>query len=79
MRQLKSLRRDSGLTQQKLAIATGLPRWRIAHAELGMIRLSSDELAAIRGVLVTVCSKRTERVLRLAGTKVSDVAVAVSQ
>jgi predicted transcriptional regulator len=67
MKKLKVLRRDSGLTQQDLSAASGVVRWRIAHAEVGLIRLTSEELDSIRAALVTACEKRSARVMRLRG------------
>ena len=63
MRNLRTLRKDSGLTQFSLAAATGIHRWRISHAELGLLKLESGEIAAIRKVLVAVARKNTTRVL----------------
>ena len=67
MRRLKNLRRDSGLTQHELALASGVARWRISHAEVGLLRLAPEEVNSIREALVTVCEKRSTRVLRSLG------------
>lgn len=64
MKKLKALRRDSGLTQQQLANAAGVPRWRIAHAEVGIVKLTSEEMGLIRNALVFACRQRSARVLR---------------
>lgn len=63
MKQLKRLRRDAGLTQYALASATGIHRWRISHAELGILELTRPEVELIRRTLVEACRKRSARVL----------------
>lgn len=63
MRHLKKLRRDSALTQYALAKATGIPRVKISHAELGIVTLTSGEVASIRKVLLEVSQKKSARVL----------------
>jgi predicted transcriptional regulator len=65
MKQLKRLRRDAGLTQYWLASATGIKRWRISHAELGILELTLQEVELVRSALVEACRKRTARVLEL--------------
>jgi predicted transcriptional regulator len=67
MKKLKHLRRDSGLTQQELASACGVARWRIAHAEVGLARLTAEEMKAVRCALVEACERRSARVLRSLG------------
>jgi predicted transcriptional regulator len=64
MRKLKTLRRDAGLTQYALAAVTGIHRWRISHAELGLVELTKDEIRAIRKVLLDVSRNNSARVLR---------------
>lgn len=63
MKNLKKLRRDSGLTQYGLAGATGIHRWRISHAELGLITLTPEEIDMVRRILVAESKKKSERVL----------------
>lgn len=63
MKKLKQLWRDAGLSQHALAKATGLHRWRISHAELGMAELTPEEIATIRRVLLSACQKKSARVL----------------
>jgi transcriptional regulator with XRE-family HTH domain len=67
MRNLKKLRRDSGLTQYSLASATGIPRVKISHAELGIVKLTADEVASIRKVLLKVSQNNSARVLAALG------------
>jgi transcriptional regulator with XRE-family HTH domain len=64
MKNLKKLRRDSGLSQHALEKATGIHRWRISHAELGIVTLTSAESVLIRKVLLNVARKKSARVLR---------------
>jgi predicted transcriptional regulator len=64
MKNLKSLRRDAGLTQHALAKRAGIHRWRIAHFEKGMTDLTNDEICAIRKVLLDVSANNSARVLR---------------
>jgi predicted transcriptional regulator len=64
MKNLKQLRRDAALTQYGLAKATGIPRAKICHAELGIVALSSGEIALIRKILLKVARKNSARVLR---------------
>jgi predicted transcriptional regulator len=79
MKKLKVFRRESGLTQQELSAASGVVRWRISHAEVGLIRLTPEELNAIRNALVAACEKRSTRVLRSLGqrTDMPEEAIAV--
>jgi len=65
MKNLKKLRRDSGLSQHALAKAAGLHRWRISHAELGMADLSADEADAIRKVLAGELQKKSRSLAAL--------------
>jgi predicted transcriptional regulator len=64
VKNLKRLRRDAGLTQHALSKAAGIHRWRIAHAERGMIELTDDENQSIRKILLKVSRKNSARVLR---------------
>lgn len=63
MKNLRKLRRDAAMSQFALAKATTIHRWRISHAELGMLELTPIEVAAIRKVLVDVSRKKSARVL----------------
>jgi len=63
MKNLRKLRRDAGLSQHALGAACGLPRWRIAHCEIGIIELKPDEVARIRKALLSVSQKKSSRVL----------------
>jgi predicted transcriptional regulator len=65
MRNLKKLRRDAGLTQHELASATSIHRWRISHAELGMLKLTPNEVEAIRQVLATAIQKKSRALAQL--------------
>ena len=60
---LRTLRRDAGLTQFALARRTGVPRWKIANAELGVRKLLPNEVEAIRKVLLDSAQKKSARVL----------------
>jgi len=62
-RKLKALRRDAGLTQFGLARRTGIPRWKIANAELGVRKLLPEEAEAIRKVLLVSAQEKSARVL----------------
>jgi predicted transcriptional regulator len=64
MKHLKQLRRDAAVTQYALAKATGIPRVKISHAELGIVELNSEEVASIRKFLLKVARKKSARVLR---------------
>jgi len=66
MKNLRKLRRDSGLTQYALACATGIHRWRISHAELGMLKLTPTEIEAIRKVLVGAIESKSRALEALA-------------
>jgi predicted transcriptional regulator len=65
MKNLKKLRRDSGLSQHALAKAAGLHRWRISHAELGIADLSADEAESIRKVLASELQKKSRSLAAL--------------
>lgn len=65
MKNLKKLRRDSGLTQYALANVSGIPRWRISHAELGILRLKPAEVEAIRKALVDAIEKKSRALAEL--------------
>jgi hypothetical protein len=62
-KKLKALRRDAGLTQFGLARGSGIPRWKIANAELGIRKLLPTEVEAIRKALVDSAQKKSARVL----------------
>lgn len=64
MKSLRKNRRDAGLSQHALGDACGIPRWRIAHCEAGIIELKPDEVARIRQVLLDVSKKKSARVLK---------------
>jgi transcriptional regulator with XRE-family HTH domain len=64
MKNLRQLRRDAALTQYALAKATGIPRVKISHAELGIVTLSPDEIVLVRKFLLNVARKKSARVLR---------------
>jgi predicted transcriptional regulator len=61
---LKRLRRDAGITQHALARATGVHRWRISHAELGWLKLTTQEVELIRNTLVEAVRRKSARVLK---------------
>jgi predicted transcriptional regulator len=63
MKNLRKHRRDAGLTQYALAHATGIHRWRISHAELGLLKLTAEEIASVSKTLVAVSRKKSARVL----------------
>lgn len=70
MKNLKKLRQEAGLTQHGLGALAKLPRWKIAHAEVGIVKLTPSEASAIRDVLMDACRKKSARVLAvLAGTQ----------
>ncbi len=60
---LRMLRRDAGLTQYGLSRKTGIPRWKIANAELGDRKLLPEEVEAIRAALLDSAQKKSARVL----------------
>ena len=62
MNELKNLRRNCGLTQYELARRTRIHRWRISHAELGLLELTAAEVASVSAVLVKISSKRSARI-----------------
>ena len=49
--ELKALRKRSGFSQFRLAILTGVSRFKISLAECGYEQLKKDELARLTGVL----------------------------
>lgn len=63
MKSLRKMRRALGLTQHALEAASGIARWKICHAELGLRQLTELEENVIRKVLVKV-RKKSERVLQ---------------
>jgi transcriptional regulator with XRE-family HTH domain len=65
MKNLRALRRDAALTQYGLAKLTGIDRTKISHAELGVVRLSADEIARIRKVLIATSKKKLTRLAQL--------------
>ena len=69
MKNLKQLRRDAALTQHALAKATGIPRVKICHAELGIAKLTPDEVARIRKFVLDLARKKSERVLAELGAE----------
>jgi predicted transcriptional regulator len=62
MKNLRNNRRDAGLTQYALARATGIRRWRISHAELGLLKLTSDESSLVSKILVEISRRKSARV-----------------
>jgi DNA-binding XRE family transcriptional regulator len=64
MKNLKQLRRDAMITQYALAKATGIPRAKISHAELGIVTLTPEESVLIRKCLLNIARKKSARVLR---------------
>jgi predicted transcriptional regulator len=64
MKNLKQLRRDAMITQYALAKATGIPRVKISHAELGIVTLTSAEIVLIQKCLLNIARKKSARVLR---------------
>jgi DNA-binding XRE family transcriptional regulator len=63
MKNLRRLRRDAGMTQYGLAAATGIHRWRISHAELGLLKLTPEEIALVSKTLVNVSRRKSARVV----------------
>lgn len=53
MKNLRKIRKAVGVTQHQLAASSGVARWRICHAEVGIRPLTSAEEKKIRKVLVT--------------------------
>src|SRR5437899_2511945 len=51
MKKWARLRKRKRITQFSLAAESGVPRWRIAYAEVGYLKLRPEEMAAIRRVL----------------------------
>jgi predicted transcriptional regulator len=45
------IRKRRGLTQFELSAKCGVPRWRIAYAEVGYLKLKPEEMKAIRRAL----------------------------
>lgn len=64
MKNLKRLRKQAGITQFALARKTKIHRWRISHAEQGILDLAPDEVARIRGVLLDAARKKSADVLK---------------
>jgi predicted transcriptional regulator len=64
MKNLKGLRRNAGLSQHALGSACGIARWRIAHSELGIVKLQASEISKIRKVLLAESKKKSARVLK---------------
>lgn len=67
MKQLKKLRRRVGLTQSDIARALGKKRWEIAHFENGLLKLSHEDIAKIKRVLIEASQANAERVSRELG------------
>jgi predicted transcriptional regulator len=65
MKNLKRLRRDAGLTQYGLAKETGIHRWRISHAELGILTLAPEEVESIRKMLADAIQKKSRSLAAL--------------
>ena len=67
---LRKNRRDSGLTQYQLARITRIHRWRISHAELGLLTLTVTETNAVRDALLEASRKKSASVeSELKGTR----------
>jgi len=60
MRQLKALRKASGLRQCEAANRAGLDRTRLSLAENGHVKLSDHEERCLRRVLVEAIQKRAQ-------------------
>jgi transcriptional regulator with XRE-family HTH domain len=60
MRQLKALRKASGLRQWEAANRAGLDRTRLSLAENGHVKLSDDEERRLRRVFVKAIQKRAQ-------------------
>jgi predicted transcriptional regulator len=67
LKNLRKLRRDAGLTQYRLAAATEIHRWRISHAELGLLQLTAEEVDLIRKVLIAASRQKSARLLNALG------------
>jgi hypothetical protein len=48
---LKEQRKSLGLSQHELARLAGIPRWRIAYSDSGLLTLTSCELRRVRDAL----------------------------
>jgi transcriptional regulator with XRE-family HTH domain len=64
-KQLRQLRKDASFTQYSLANETHIDRTRISHAELGVVKLTADEIARIRRVLIATSKKKMARLALL--------------
>lgn len=62
MRDLRSLREASGLSQFAAANRAGLDRTRLSLAENGHIKLNENEERAIRSVLVEAIQRRARHI-----------------
>jgi hypothetical protein len=65
MKNLKKLRRDASMTQYRLSAVTGIARWRVSHAELGILTLTPSEVESIRKVLADAIQKKSRSLAEL--------------
>jgi DNA-binding transcriptional regulator YiaG len=61
MKQLREQRRAVGLSQQRLATAARIPRWKIAWAETGRFKLSEREAELLRGIIAKRAARTAAR------------------
>jgi DNA-binding XRE family transcriptional regulator len=71
MNELKALREMAALSQAELAQRAGTLRWRIAHAENGLIELTPEELAAVRNVILESAQANAAHIAAALGTSIS--------
>jgi transcriptional regulator with XRE-family HTH domain len=63
MKKLRRLRTDAGVTQYKLAQATGISRTKISHAELGLSKLDNQQIDSIRRFLLGHVRERNQSIV----------------
>jgi transcriptional regulator with XRE-family HTH domain len=59
-REFRELRKASGMSQIALAQKSGIPRWKIAHFELGIAKVAAEEYERLLAVLVQLASSNAE-------------------
>jgi transcriptional regulator with XRE-family HTH domain len=58
--EFRELRKASGMSQIALARKSGIPRWKIAHFELGIAKMAAEEYERLLTVLVQLASSNAE-------------------
>ena len=60
MEKIKELRTKAGVSQHKLALESGVSRYRISMAEVGYLTLTASEIRALETTLAIIAKQQVE-------------------